>query len=451
MPDFDLDLFTIGGGSGGVRASRFAAQLGARVAIAESARFGGTCVNVGCVPKKLMSIAAHFHEDQRDAVGFGWDAATPGFSWPTLVARREQEIRRLNGLYESGLERAGVRLLRGRARIVGPHAVEIDGRRWTARHILVATGGRPSIPDIPGAHLGISSDGFFALDRQPRSVLVYGAGYIAVELASILHGLGTRTVLAFRGERVLREFDEDLSRHLAAEMEKKGVQLAPGQPLVAIERSDDGLQAIHADGTTRTVDSVLFATGRVPASQGLGLEEVGVQLGAGGAVQVDDDLCTSVPSIHAIGDVIGRVALTPVALAEGMALAERLFGQPGRRVPYDLVPTAVFSHPNVGTVGLSEAQARARGHRLRIFRSVFTPLRHTLSGNPEKTLMKLVVDADSDLVLGVHMVGPEAGELVQGFAVALTCGATKAQFDATLGIHPTLAEEFVTMRQPVAS
>ncbi len=450
MDRFDFDLFTIGGGSGGVRASRFAASLGAKVAIAEAQAFGGTCVNVGCVPKKLMSMAAHFHEDHEDAVGFGWQPVAPAFDWPTLIARKDAEIARLNGLYELGLKRAGVTVLRGWARLVDAHTVEVGGQRHTARHILLATGGEPTRAALPGAQLAIVSDDFFHLPSQPRSVVVYGGGYIAVELASIFNGLGTRTSLAYRGERLLREFDQDLGNHLAREMAGKGVRVALRTVITALERIGEAIRVEYADGSNEVTDCVLFATGRRPRTAGLGLEETGVACRPDGAVVVDELYRTNVPSVFAVGDLIGRVALTPVALAEGMVVAEHLFGRPGRRTPYELIPTAVFSHPNVGTVGLSEEQARAKGHDPLIFRSVFTPLRHTLSGRAEKTLMKLVVDRATDRVLGVHMVGADAGELVQGFAVALTCGATKAQFDATIGIHPTAAEEFVTMREPVA-
>jgi glutathione reductase (NADPH) len=450
MTDFDFDLFTIGGGSGGVRASRFAAQLGARVAIAEGGEFGGTCVNVGCIPKKLMSMAAHYHEDFEDAVGFGWGKAHPGFDWPTLMRRKDQEIQRLNGLYAAGLQAAGATVLRGWASIIDPHTVKMDGQEFRARHILVATGSTPSRAALPGAELAITSDEFFHLPTQPKRALVYGGGYIAVELASILNGLGTATTLAYRGERLVREFDADLGQHLAQEMARKGVALRLSTVIEKLEQAADGaIRATFQDGSTLEADCVLFATGRLPRVAGLGLENAGVQLAPNGAIVVDEHLRSSVPSIFAIGDVIDRLALTPIATSEGMVVAEFLFGKPGRVTTYDLTPTAVFSHPNIATVGLSESQARARGHLLKIFRSAFTPLRHTLSGRAEKTLMKIVVDSADDRVLGVHMVGPEAGEIIQGFAVALVAGATKAQFDATIGIHPTAAEEFVTMRTPV--
>ncbi len=452
---YDFDLFTIGAGSGGVRASRMAAGLGARVAVAESGAFGGTCVNVGCIPKKLFSYAAHFHEDFADAAGFGWHVAEPWFDWPTLVANKDREIARLNGIYERILTGAGVEVIRGRATVVDAHTVAVAGRTITAAHILVATGGYPTRPAIPGAELGIVSDDAFHLPELPERVLVYGGGYIAVEFASIFAGMGVQTTLVYRGERLLRHFDADLGETLAREMVKKGVKLVLGRGLTAIEQRDGELQAsltvaAGAPGERLHADCVMFATGRAPLSAQLGLQAVGVAMGPAGQVLVDDVYRTSVPSIFAIGDVTDRVQLTPVALAEGMVVADTLFGDGRRRLSYDNIATAVFSHPNVGTVGLSEERARKAGHTLKLFKSSFKALKHTVSGRDETTFMKLVVDAATDKVLGVHMVGPDAGELVQGFAVALNCGATKAQFDATIGIHPTAAEEFVTMRTPVA-
>ena len=449
MAQFDFDLFTIGGGSGGVRASRFAAKFGARVALAEGARLGGTCVNVGCIPKKLMSMAAHYHEDFADAVGFGWQRATPRFDWATLIANKDQEIARLNGVYANALTNAGASVMNGWARLIDAHTVEVNGKNYTAKHILIATGGRPLRADLPGAALAITSDEFFHLPTQPRRAVVYGGGYIAVELASILNGLGTDTSLIYRGERLIKEFDADIGAHLAPEMAKKGVKLSLRSTIAKIE-SRAGAFAVHlVNGEIIDTDCVLFATGRAPNVRELGLEALGLRTETNGAIIVDDNYRSSVASIFAIGDVIDRIALTPVATAEGMVVAEYLFAKPGRTTNYRLCPTAVFSHPNVAAVGLSEAEARAQNGELRIFRSTFTPLRHTLSGRGEKALMKIVVDAATDRVLGVHMVGADAGEIIQGFAVALNCGATKAQFDSTLGIHPTMAEEFVTMREPI--
>lgn len=448
MTEYDYDLFTIGAGSGGVRASRFAAQLGVRVAVAEDRDLGGTCVNVGCVPKKLLSYAAHYHGDFEDAAGFGWSLPPPAFDWPTLIANKDREIARLNGVYEKILGDAGVTLLRGRATVLDAHTVAIGDRRVSARHILVATGGRPTKPDLPGIELAITSDEAFHLAALPRRVLIYGGGYIAVEFASIFAGLGVEVTLVYRGAQILRGFDSDLGTTLAAEMAKKGVAIRLQTQLQGIVRGAAGLTVSLDDGTQLSVDSVLAATGRSPNTAGLGLEAAGVGLDQRGAVRVAADYRSNVPSILAIGDVIDRVQLTPVALAEGMYVAALLFGAGRAPINYENIATAVFSHPNVGTVGLSEEQARERG-AVQIFRSRFRALRHTLSGRDEQTMMKIVVDAASDRVLGVHMVGPDAGEIIQGFAVALQCGATKAQFDATIGIHPTSAEEFVTMRTSV--
>ena len=451
MPDFDYDLFTIGAGSGGVRASRFAANFGARVAVAEDKYLGGTCVNVGCIPKKLLSYAAHYHEDFADAAGFGWHLETPKFDWATLIANKDREISRLNGIYERLLTGAGVTIMNGRATIVDPHTVQVGGKNVTAKHILVAVGGWPVMPDIPGAEHAITSNEAFHMPTLPRRVAVGGGGYIAVEFASIFKGLGAQTSLLYRGERLIREFDADLGTTLAAEMSKKGVSIRFKTSIAAIEKAANGeLMLTLSDGSKLTCDLVLNATGRAPNTRGLGLEQAGVALNEKGAIVVDKNYQTAVPSIHAIGDAINRLQLTPVALAEGMVVADRLFNTATRSMSYDFVPTAIFSHPNVGTVGLSEAQARQQ-HEVKIFRSTFKALKHTLSGNEERTMMKLVVDAKTDCVLGAHMVGPDAGEIIQGFAVALKCGATKAQFDATIGIHPTMAEEFVTMREPVAN
>jgi len=451
MSKFDFDLFTIGGGSGGVRASRFATKLGARVAVAEGAQFGGTCVNVGCIPKKLMSIASHYKDDYADAVGFGWGLARPTFDWATLQTRKDHEIARLNAIYAGGLHSSGVKIVEGWAQVLDAHSVLVNGKTYTAEYILVATGSKPVHAQVAGAKLAITSDDFFHLDSQPGRVLVYGGGYIAVELASILHGLGTQTAIAYRGPSLLKGFDADLGAHLAQQMAARGLALKLGTKVLSIESRADARLVCFDDGTTLDVDQVIFATGRAPNTQGLGLAEVGVALAGNGAVVVDQQLRSSVSSIFAVGDVVNRLALTPVATSEGMLVAEYLFGKSGRTINYALVPTAVFSHPCVASVGLSEDQARAQGHQLSIFRSIFTPLRHTLSGRAEKALMKLVVDAQTDRVLGAHLVGPEAGEIIQGFAVALTCGATKAQFDATLGVHPTMAEEFVTMREPATA
>ena len=449
MAQYDYDLFTIGAGSGGVRASRFAARLGARVAVAEERYLGGTCVNVGCIPKKLFYYAAHYGEDIEDAAGYGWRAAPAVFDCPTLVANKDREIARLNAVYAKLLTGAGVTLIEARATVADAHTVEIGGRRFSARYILIATGGWPVVPPIPGAEHAISSNEAFHLRELPRRVLVVGGGYIAVEFASIFNGLGVDTTLVYRGERLLRGFDAELGGFLAAQMEHKGVRIRLRSSIARIAR-DAALRAMLDDGSELEADCVMYATGRAPNTRGLGLEQAGVNLAANGAVIVDANFQSSVPSIYAVGDVIDRVLLTPVALAEGMIVAESLFGSGGRSLDYAGIPTTIFSNPNVGTVGLSEAEARARYGGVDVYRTAFGPLRYQLTGSGEKVLMKLVVERSTGRVLGVHMVGPDAGEIIQGFAVALKCGATKSQFDATIGIHPTIAEEFVTLREAVA-
>jgi len=454
MPDLDsCDLFVIGGGSGGVRGARMAAQRGARVVLAEAAALGGTCVNVGCIPKKLYSIAAHFAHDFADAVGFGWDVASPHLDWPRLKARRAREIARLNGVYEQLLLEAGVTVVRGWAQLLDAHTVQVQtahgALRYPARHILVATGATPVVPPIEGAPLAVTSDSMFDLEPFPRRLAVVGGGYIACEFASIFRGLGAEVTLVHRGTQVLRGFDDEVRSHIAAEMGRHGIRLVLGATVRGLARAESGTQVQLDDGSTFEADTVLFATGRVPNVNGLGLEAAGVRQRANGAIEVDGRYRSSVPSVHAIGDVTARLQLTPVALAEAMVVVDHLFGDGRRTMDYELVPTAVFTHPGIGTVGLTEAQARERFGQVRVYRSEFRPLRHTLSGRDERCLMKLVVDARTDRVVGLHMVGPEAGEIVQGFAVAMKAGATKAVFDATVGIHPTAAEEFVTLREPV--
>ena len=447
----DFDLFVIGAGSGGVRAARFAAGFGARVAVAESRYLGGTCVNVGCVPKKLLVYGAHFTEDFEQAAGFGWSLGEANFDWPTLIANKNREIQRLNGIYRNLLVNSGVSLLEGHARILGPHQVEVNGQAYSAGYILIATGGWPQLPDIPGKELAISSNEAFHLQQLPRRVLVVGGGYIAVEFASIFQGLGAQTSLLYRGEMFLRGFDGAVRRHLREELDKKGLDLQFSSDIERIERLADGsLLATLRDGRELATDCVFYATGRRPMLDNLGLENTAVELDERGFIRVDEQYQTREPSVLALGDVIGRVQLTPVALAEGMAVARRLFRpEEYRPVDYRNIPTAVFSLPNIATVGLSEEQARAEGFQVKIFESRFRPMKLTLTDSQERTLMKLVVDADSDRVLGCHMVGPEAGEIIQGLAVAIKAGATKQIFDETLGIHPTAAEEFVTLRTPV--
>ncbi|MBS0337976.1 MAG: glutathione-disulfide reductase [Proteobacteria bacterium] len=452
MSRHDFDLFTIGAGSGGVRASRVCANYGAKVAIAEERYFGGTCVNVGCIPKKLFSYAAHYREDFHDAAGFGWTVPEPAFHWPTLVANKDKEIARLNGVYERVLSGAGVTILKSRATIIDPHHVECGGKTYSAKHILVATGSWPTVPDIPGKELAITSNEAFFLPQLPESIVVVGGGYIAVEFASIFNGLGVRTTLVYRGKRVLRGFDAELGLKLAEEMAKKGITIRFESDFAALAKSaDGGITATLKDGGTLTAGAVMYATGRKPNTRNLGLEAAGVNLATDGAIQVDKYLKSSVDSIHAIGDVTNRINLTPVATAEGMALAKTLFRGEPTEMDYANIPTAIFAIPNVATVGLSEEAAKERGHLVDIYKAGFRALRHTLSGSEEKTFMKLVVDASTQKVLGAHMMGADAGEIIQGIAIAIKCGATKAQFDSTIGIHPTAAEEFVTMREKAST
>ena len=447
MP-YDYDLITIGGGSGGVRASRMSANFGARVALIEERQLGGTCVNVGCIPKKLLSYAAHYADDFTDAGGFGWSVGSRDFDWARLIANKDREIARLNGVYARLLSDAGVTVIEARGRLIDAHTVQAGERTLTARHILVATGGWPVVPQIPGAELAITSNEAFHLAHLPARAVVVGGGYIAMEFASIFNGLGVKTTLVYRGRQLLRGFDRELGQVLAEEMAQKGIEILLDSNIERIERESGALAVQFVSGETRETDLVMYATGRAPNTRGLGLEEAGVALAANGALKVDDFFRSSVPSVYAIGDVIDRIQLTPVATAEGTLLANTLFNNSPRRMDYDNVPTAVFSHPNVATVGLGEDEARKRYGEVEVYATRFRPLRATLSGSAERVFMKLVVDRKTDRVLGAHMVGADAGEVIQGFAVALKCGATKAQFDATVGIHPTGAEEFVTMRAP---
>lgn len=449
MTTYDYDLFVIGAGSGGVRASRMAAQTGAKVAVAEAAHLGGTCVNVGCVPKKLMSYGSHFHEDFADAAGFGWSVGEASFDWPTLISRKNAEIERLNGIYGKLLDGAGVELILGRASLVDAHTVTVAGKNYTAKTILIAVGGAPWVPEFPGSEHVITSDQFFHLEQMPKRTLVVGGGYIAVELAGILNGFGSDVTLSYRGDLFLRGFDLDVRKHLRTAMEQKGVKLAFESNVAKVAAADGaGYSVTWSDGSCTEVDQVLYATGRKPLIESLGLENAGVDLNDAGAILVDAFSKTSADSVYAIGDVTNRLNLTPVALHEAMCLVQTLFHDNPSKPVHENVASAVFSHPPIGTVGLSEEQARDAGFAIEVYQSEFRPLKHTLSGNVERTLMKLIVDTKSNRVLGVHMIGPEAGEIIQGFAVAVKCGATKAQFDATIGVHPTSAEEFVTMRQP---
>jgi glutathione reductase (NADPH) len=449
MAGYDYDLFVIGGGSGGVRAGRIAATHGARVAVAEEYRYGGTCVIRGCIPKKLLVYASHFREDFEDSAAYGWHLpGEPAFDWSRLIANKDKEIDRLSAIYRKILTSAGADVFEGRARLADLHTIELDGRRFTAGTILIATGGRPQRPSHPGVELGITSNEAFHLERLPERVLVVGGGYIAVEFAGIFHGLGSKTSLAYRGEQILRGFDKDIRHFLAGEIGKKGIDLRLGTDITSLAREGSALTVLFSDGTRLHVDQVLYATGRVANTEGLGLEAVGVKLAGQGAVAVDEGSRSSVPHIYAIGDVTNRINLTPVAIREGHAFADTVFGKKPWRMSHETVPSAVFSQPPVGTVGLSEEIARGRHGALDIYKTSFRALKHTLTGREERTLMKLVVDRASQRVLGAHMVGADAPEIIQAIAIAVKMGATKAQFDATVAIHPTAAEEFVTLRTP---
>ena len=449
MAEYDYDLFVIGGGSGGVRCARFSAGYGARVAIAEERYWGGTCVNVGCIPKKLFVYSSHVAEDLKDITGYGWQAGNISFDWHKLVANKNDEIGRLNGIYDRMLRSAGCDVIDGHAVVVDPHTVEVDGKTYSCRYILVATGGWPFVPDFPGSEHAVTSNELFFLDDLPRKIVVVGGGYIAVEFAGIFNGLGVDVTQLYRRSLFLRGFDRDIREFLAEEMRKKGIDLHFNCDITMIEKKGDHYVATLNRGDTVEADLIVYATGRRPVTEGLGLEEAGVKLADNGAVEVDDYFQTSVPSIYALGDVVGRMELTPVALAEGMAVAKCLFAGERQIVHYDLVPTGVFSQPEIGTVGLTEEEARERHVDIDIYTSEFRALKHTMTENQERTLMKLVVDKKTDRVLGAHMVGAHAGDLIQGIAIALNAGATKAVFDKTIGVHPTSAEEWVTMREPV--
>jgi len=445
-PNFDFDLFVIGAGSGGVRAARMAASHGARVGICEESRVGGTCVIRGCVPKKLLVYASEFSKHFKDAKGFGWSLGEASFSWPDLIANKDQEIDRLNQIYLQLLSDANVELFMGRGKIAGPQLVEVNGQKLRAKTILIAVGGRPRKLDIPGAEWAITSDEAFHLDDLPKKVLIVGAGYIAVEFAGIFNGLGAEVVLAYRGEKILRGFDADVQSALERAILDRGIEILYQTSPVAIEKTDHGLSVGLDRAPSQEFDQVMMAAGRTPYTWDLGLSEAGVELDEAGAIVVDEYSRSSQASIYAVGDVTNRINLTPVALMEGHAVADNLFGGMDRPVDHKDVPAAVFSQPPVATVGMSEADARANGHRLKIFQSGFTPMKYTLTKTKERGLMKLVVDADTDRVLGVHVVGPDAPEMVQGFAVAVKAGLTKKDLDQTIGIHPTAAEELVTMR-----
>jgi glutathione reductase (NADPH) len=448
MSNFDYDLFVIGAGSGGVRAARMAGATGAKVAVVEDRYMGGTCVNVGCVPKKLYVYAAEFGKSFIDARGFGWEGEKPAFKWSTLRDNKKTEISRLNNIYRDLLGGASVELIDGRGSIVDAHTVAVGDKHYSADKILIATGGWPHIPDFPGSELALSSNEIFDLETFPERLVVVGGGYIAVEFAGIFNGLGANVTQLYRGPLFLRGFDEDIRKHAAQEIAKAGVDLRFEVNVSSISQSAGGLDIKLTDGSSVQADAVLYATGRRPHLQGLGLENVNVELTQSGTIKVGDDYRTSESSIFALGDVTGGMQLTPVALAEGMAFARKQFGDQSTQVDYDFIPSAVFCQPNIGTVGFTEEEARDRFGEITLFKSTFRPMKHTLSGRDEKTFMKMIVETSTDRVVGVHMMGPDAGEITQGIAIAMRAGATKAVFDTTIGIHPTAAEEFVTMREP---
>jgi len=451
MTRFDYDLFVIGAGSGGIRASRISRHLGAKVAVAENYRIGGTCVIRGCIPKKLLTYAAHYAEDFEDARGYGWSIEGAAFSWPALIANKNREIARLSKVYTDGFAKTGIDVIEDTARLVDAHTVAIGERRVTAQNILVATGGSPAKPAIPGVEHAITSNEAFELPALPKRLLMVGGGYVAVEFAGIFNGLGSEVTLSYRGEQILRGFDDDVRRHLHEEMGKKGVHILLKSSVSRIARRGDGTLEATANGGKIECDAVMVAIGRTPNTARLGLKELGVKLDEEGGVVVNRFCRSSVRNIYAVGDVTNRLALTPVAIREGGAVAMTLFGGVETPVDLDDVPSAVFSTPPVGTVGLSEAKAVEKLGKIDIYKASFRPLRHTLSGRDDRTLVKLVVDAATQRVVGAHMVGADAPEIIQGIGVAVKAGLTKAQFDATVGIHPTAAEEFVTLREKTAA
>lgn len=448
---FDFDLFVIGAGSGGVRAARMSAAQGAKVAVADDKALGGTCVNVGCVPKKLYTYASHFGHDFVDAKGFGWQLEQqPEFDWNKLVEAKKQEISRLNGIYGNMLEGADVTILKGFASIVGANTVAVNGTEYTAKNILIATGGTPFLPHNDWVEHVITSDEVFDLSEFPKRLFVVGAGYIALEFACIFKGLGAKVDVSYRGDSVLRGFDQDIRSFMDHELRKQGVDVHYQTNIDNITKTATGLLVTLDDGFEHEVDQVLVALGREPRLANLGLETLGIEQNSNHTIQVNDVFASNVPGVYALGDVVGGPELTPVALAEAMTLVDHLFGEDRRRMDYTNIATAVFTHPNIGTVGLTEQEAREEYANVDIYRSEFRPMKHTLSGSNERSLMKLIVDKDSDRVVGLHIVGEGSGEILQGFAVAMICGATKTQFDQTIGIHPTSAEELVTMRTPVS-
>ncbi len=451
MSDYDFDLFVIGAGSGGVRAARIAASHGARVGICEESRVGGTCVIRGCVPKKLLVYAAHFAEDFEDAKGFGWTVGPATFSWPDLIRAKDDEIDRLNRVYLGLLSDAGVTLYQERGTFIGAHRIQLGEESFSAERILIATGGRPWVPDISGIEYAITSDEAFHLEELPERIAVVGGGYIACEFAGIFNGLGAAVTQLYRGDAVLRGFDHEVRSVVSSELRKKGIDLMLESNVERIRKTGAGFELDLDGGEILEVDRVMYATGRVPNVRGLGLRDVGVEVSPDGRIVVDELSCTNIDHIYAVGDVTSRVNLTPVATYEGHCFADTVFGNQTRPVNHEYVPSAVFSQPPVGTVGYSEEDAVHHIGPVDVYRSEFRPMKHTLSGRDEKTMMKLIVERESRKVVGIHVVGLDAPEIVQGFAVAVKSGLTKERFDCTIGIHPTAAEELVTMRNPVRS
>jgi glutathione reductase (NADPH) len=453
---YDYDLFVIGAGSGGVRASRLAAISGARVAVAEADRVGGTCVIRGCIPKKFMVYASEFSSHFKTAREFGWSSGRARFDWPTFRARNEAEVSRLSGIYVANLENAGAELLHARATLADPHTIDLEGttqkggsRRVTAGRILIATGATPSLPDdVPGIEHAITSNEAFHLQTLPKSIVIAGGGYIAVEFAGIFNGLGVDTTLVYRGPMILRGFDDDVRAHLTREMERRGIKVVTGCRAVRLEKTGGGVRGRMTNGSVIDSEVVMYATGRAPNTAGLGLEAAGVSLNENGAVAVDDYSKTSVENIWAVGDVTDRINLTPVAIREAAAFANtEFYGRP-TRFDHEMVASAVFSQPPVGAVGQTEGEARHNGRKVTVFRSEFRPMKATFYGGEERMMMKLVVDAETDLVLGCHVVGPDSPEIIQMAAIAMKMGVTKAEWDETCAVHPTAAEELVTMREP---